>query len=368
MSACDRCLRRAALLAALSGHIEYALEDRRRLPQLLALPDGELIHAVCGDDRGSADATLRRFDSDLARREAQAARLETVCPHGSRYPPLLRQESDAPAALYFDGVRDVFDALAKERPVAVVGSRKASGYGLEVARTLGRELAATGVPVVSGMAFGVDSAAHEGALAAGGPTVAVMPSGADVSYPRTLHGLHRRIRTEGLVLSEMPPGTKPRRWSFPARNRIMAALSRITIVVEGTSKSGSLITARFAQDLGRDVGAVPGQITSTLATGPNDLLADGACVVRSAADVLDVLYGPGARAVPPDRLAPRGRAREPPLAPRLARLLKAVEKGATVDGLARAGEDVGDLLAGLTELELLGLVRRGPGGAYLRRA
>jgi DNA processing protein len=148
----------------------------------------------------------------------------------------------------------------------------------------------------------------------------------------------------------------------------MAALSRMTIVVEGTSKSGSLITARFAQDLGRDVGAVPGQVTASLAKGPNDLLADGACVVRSATDVLDVLYGPGARAVPGDGLAPKGRAREPPLAPDLKRLLKAIERGATLDALARSGEDVGELLAGLTELELLGLVRRGPGGAYVRCA
>jgi DNA processing protein len=158
----------------------------------------------------------------------------------------------------------------------------------------------------------------------------------------------------------MPPGATPLKWCFPARNRIMAGLAHMTVVVEGTATSGSLITAQFAHDLGREVGAVPGQVTSALAAGPNALLADGACLVRSASDVLDALYGVGARQVPPAGM------REP-LEPRLAQLLEAVETGQTVDSIVRAGiADVGDVLAGFTELELLGLVRRGPGGAYVR--
>jgi DNA processing protein len=246
-----------------------------------------------------------------------------------------------------------------ERPVAIVGSRQASDYGKEVAYALGRDLAATGVPVVSGLAFGVDAAAHKGALAGAGPAVAVMPSGADVPYPRSHRALHRRLCEQGLVVSEFPPGTSPLRWCFPARNRIMAALAQITVVVEGTTTSGSLITAQFAQDLGRDVGAVPGQVTSRVAAGPNALLADGACLVRSAADVLDAVYGIGERRVLrcEDRLEPR-----------LAGLLDAVERGLDVDAIVRAGADIGDVLAGLTELELLGLVRRGAGGAYIRAA
>jgi DNA processing protein len=165
-----------------------------------------------------------------------------------------------------------------------------------------------------------------------------------------------------LVVSEFPPGTTPLRWSFPARNRIMAGLARMTVVVEGTVRSGSLITAGFAQDLGRDLGAVPGQVTSTLAAGPNALIADGAHVVRSAADVLDVVYGPGVR---PRAGGPGPQALEP----RLAVLLEAVERGqGSPDMLARDPSAAADVLAGLTELEFLGLVRRAAGGRYVRSA
>jgi DNA processing protein len=212
---------------------------------------------------------------------------------------------------------------------------------------------------VSGLAFGVDAAAHEGVLARGGPAIVVMPSGVDYAYPRAHRGLHERLCEQGLVVSELPPGTRPLRWCFPARNRIMAGLAHMTIVVEGTATSGSLITAQFAQSYGRDVGAVPGQVTSGLAEGPNALLADGACVVRSASDVLDALYGPGTgrRFLAVER---------EPLEPRLERLLEAVEAGLDVDAIVRGGAEVDDALAGLTELELLGLVERGPGGSWLR--
>jgi DNA processing protein len=361
MSACAACLRRAALLGRLVPWIERTLDQRRRVPEVLALPDETLIESVCGDRRARVDRFVESFDADGARRAAERAGLETVCPHGGRYPSALRAQRDAPAALYLKGDTALLGLLESERPVAIVGSRQASPYGKEVAYTLGRELAATGVPVVSGLAFGVDAAAHEGALAARGPAVAVMPSGADVAYPRSHHALHRRLCEHGLAVSEMPPGATPLKWCFPARNRIMAGLAHMTVVVEGTATSGSLITAQFAYDLGREVGAVPGQVTSRLAAGPNALLADGACLVRSASDVLDVLYGVGARQVPPTGM------REA-LEPRLQQLLEAVEAGHGVDSIVRAGAEVGDVLAGLTELELLGLVRRGPGGAYVRSA
>ncbi len=367
MSACDVCLRRSALLGVLAPWIARALDEHRRLPAVLALPDEDLIEAVCGARRARVDDALRGFRPELARQEAAHKGLATICPHRGAYPAQLREACDAPAALYLRGRADLLEALAAERPVAIVGSRRASPYGLEVARMLGRELAASGVPVVSGMAFGVDSAAHEGALSAVGPAIAVMPSGADVSYPRSKRALHRRLCDHGLVVSEMPPGASPFRWSFPARNRIMAALARMTVVVEGTRASGSLITARFAQELGRDVGAVPGEITSSLAAGPNALIADGACLVRSAGDVLDSLYGPGRG--PPGPYDPRtGTGSARPIEPRLQRLLEAVESGSGVDALVRAGQPVSEVLAGFTELELLGLVRRGPGGSYVRRA
>jgi DNA processing protein len=294
--------------------------------------------------------------------------MEIVCRHAAAYPRALTNAADAPAALHLIGDAALLRRAA-DGAVAIVGSRRASPYGEEVARSLGRELAACDVPVVSGMAYGIDSAAHVGALAAPGPTIAVMPGGADVVSPSAKRPLYERIRAGGLVVAEMAPGAQPWKWSFPARNRIMAALTKLTIVVEGAEGSGSLITAGFAQDLGRDVGAVPGQVTNPMAAGPNRLLSEGALVVRSAADVLDALYGAGSDGKPP---AGPARPRPSPTArlePGLRRLLDCVEGGVgTVEDLAPGDVPVADVLAGLSELEFLGLVRRGPGGDYIRRA
>jgi DNA processing protein len=359
MIACDGCLRRSALIGLLAPWIARALDDRRRLPAVLALDDDELVAAVCGKKRGLLDGELAGFDPDVARARAGRAGLATVCRHDGAFPEGLAQAPDAVAALYVLGDGARLAALADHRVVALVGARRASAYGIEVARSLGRDLAAAGVPVVSGMALGIDSAAHEGALEGGGLTAAVLAGGADRAYPRSRASLHRRIAAAGLVVSELPPGTAPHRWMFPARNRIMAGLAAMTVVVEGTVSSGSLITAAFAEELGRDLGAVPGQVTSPLAAGPNDLITEGACVVRSAADVLDALYGAGGS---------RPRPEPPALDPRLAGLLAAVERGeGSPDALASDPAGAASVLAGLTELELLGLVRRA-GGGYVRRA
>ncbi len=361
--ACKLCLRRSALLALLAPHIEHLGRGRGRVPELLALRDRELVDAVCGEeDAPRAAMLLRRFDPRAARRRAEAAGLVAVCRHDERFPPRLLDAPDAPALLYLRGDGDLLETLTAEPAVALVGSRRASPYALEVARSLGAELAGCGVPVVSGLAFGVDAAAHEGALESGGPTVAVLGAGADAPSPRSQRWLYERVARTGLVASEFPPGFSALPWCFPARNRIMAALAAMTVVVEGGERSGSLITARFAADLGREVGAVPGQVTSTLARGSNALLADGACVVRSAADVLDALYGAGQGR---RRLARRERER---LAPALRAVLAEVERGnATIDALTPPGGDASAVMAALTELELRGLVRR-EGGRYVRRA
>jgi DNA processing protein len=344
--------------------VARALDEHRRLPELLALPDDDLIAAVCGAKRGKIDAALAGFDRETLLKAAEHARLASVCRHSADFPERLLAAPDAPFALHLLGDPARLAALSLEEPVAIVGARGASPYGLETALALGRDLAACGVPVVSGMALGVDSAAHEGALAGDGPTVAVLAGGAELAYPRSNRRLHAAIAAEGLVLSEMPPGFEPFRWCFPARNRIMAGLAAMTVVVEGRVGSGSLITARFAADLGREVGAVPGQVTSALAAGPNDLLADGACVVRSADDVLDALYGAGAGA----RLK-AGVDSPPELDARLAPVLEAVEQGrGTADAIASGSDQAGDVLAALTELELMGLVRRAHAGRYVRRA
>jgi DNA processing protein len=246
--------------------------------------------------------------------------------------------------------------------VAVVGARRASDYGLEVARTLGRGLSAAGVTVVSGMAMGVDAAAHEGALAGGADTVAVLGCGVDVAYPASRRRLHARLRRDALVLSELPPGFTARRWCFPVRNRVIAALAEVVVVVEGGERSGSLITARLARELGREVGAVPGRITSLAAAGPNSLLFDGAHPIRGAQDVLDLLFGAGVRAVAP--------VRDPEaLEPELRDIFEAVASGVdTLHAVNTAGHDLTDAMAALAELELRGFVTRGAGGVYMATA
>jgi DNA processing protein len=217
-----------------------------------------------------------------------AAQCWACCRHNDRYPTGLRVAPGAPWALIGRGDPARLERLDPSACVAVVGARRATSYGREVARELGRDLAREGVLVVSGLAFGIDACAHRGALEAGS-TVAVLGCGPDTAYPATHRALWRRICEEGLVLSELPPGTGAWRWTFPARNRIVAGLCAMTVVVEAAQRSGSLITANLAADLGRELGAVPGPVHSRASAGTDDLLAGGACLVRGASDVLEVL-------------------------------------------------------------------------------
>ena len=358
--ACDACLRRCWLLAALVPHFEQCSPRRSDLSALLALPDGDLIRSIGGRDIAVLRERHRGFSAATMRSALGAFGLHSVCVHDAAYPPPLAEAPDRPAALFVAGAWGRFASLVFGPAVAIVGARRASGYGLEAARALGHDLAAAGVTVVSGMALGVDSSAHTGALEAGGATVAVLAGSAHRAYPASKRRLHRRIVAEGCVVSEMPPGAAVRRWSFPARNRIIAGLAQATVVVEASVTSGSLITADCARGLGRDIGAVPGQVTSPLAAGPNDLLFDGALVVRGAGDLLDLLFGVGAR--------PKPRRRDgSELQPRLRELLGQVEAGrTTLAAIVAAGGDAGGAMVGLAELELLGYIRRGPAGSYVR--
>jgi len=343
------------LVAELAEHIAHARERFGSLDSLLALDDHELVAALGGRHADAVTAAWLRFDPERARRRLRETRLAAICRHDAdRYPPALHDMPDPPAVLHVAGAAGLTPGPA----AAVVGARRATPYGLEVARMLGRGLGAAGVTVVSGMALGVDSAAHEGALEAGGPTVAVLAGGADVPYPPSKRRLYRRVLAGGCAVSELPPGFRPRRWCFPARNRMIAALSRLTVVVEAAERSGALITARLARELGREVGAVPGPITSPRARGVNDLLFDGAHVVRDAQDVLDVLFGVGGKSAPPDS---RDR-----LEPALRRVLDEVAGGRdTVGALAETPSEAEAALVALSELELLGHVRRVPGGRYV---
>ncbi len=260
------------------------------------------------------------------------------------FPPLLAAIHDPPAQLFVRGAADV--ALLAEGAVAVVGARACSSYGRGVARTLARELAAAGLVVVSGMARGIDGEAHRGALEVGGRTVAVLGCGIDRDYPAAHAELARRIVERGLVLSEYEPGVEPSPWRFPARNRIIAGLCSATLVVEARERSGALITADFALEEGRDVLAVPGEITSALSAGTNALLKLGATPVTSAADVLalhDLVPTPAAA-------APLGAAAETVLA-------QLTDTALTVDEIVRAAAvEPGACAAALMELELAGRV------------
>ena len=201
------------------------------------------------------------------------------------YPANLREISTPPERLYVCGALMDVDALA----VAIVGSRTATAYGLAVAEHLAGELAARGVTVVSGLARGIDSAAHRGALRAGGRTIAVLGSGVDVIYPPENRRLAREIESHGAVLSQFAPGTRPLAGHFPARNRVIAGLSLGVVVVEAAERSGSLITAGLAGDLGREVMAVPGPVTSAQSVGAHRLIQDGAALVTSGEDVISQL-------------------------------------------------------------------------------
>jgi DNA processing protein len=351
--ACDSCIGRSWAIGRLAGHID---KERARLEEVLALGDAELLAAVGGREQARLARELAGLDAGRERARVGVAGLEAICRCDPAYPERLRELAAPPAVLYVAGGLGRALELAGEDPVAIVGSRKPSPYGLDVARALGRGVGCAGVTVISGMALGIDSAAHSGVLEADGPTVAVLPGPADRPYPAGKRSLYRRIVARGAAVSEIGPGTTVWRWMFPARNRIIAALAAMTVVVEASERSGALLTARLARGLGRPVGAVPGRVTSPSAAGPNELLASGASVVRGPQDVLDQLFGAGVR-------GPVDGHREPE--PELRPLLAAIADGhETAVALARAGLSADEGLAALAALELGGYVRRGAGGRF----
>jgi DNA processing protein len=295
--ACPDCLRRAWLLAHLAPYIERQVSGApgRRALELLPLDDEELAARAAPRAATQILARIEALPDGRLRDEVAASHCWACCRHDERFPAGLRAAVGAPRALIGRGDPALLGRLTPSSSVAVVGARRVSAYGREVARELGCDLAREGAVVVSGLAFGVDACAHRGALE-GGLTVAVLGCGTDIAYPAAHRSLWRQIGEEGLVLSELPPGTGPWRWTFPARNRIVAGLCGMTVVVEATRHSGSLVTADLAAELGRNVGAVPGQVNSRLSAGPNELLAGGACLVREARDVLEAMRDRGVEA------------------------------------------------------------------------
>lgn len=361
---CDPCARRSWLVARLAGHLERRRGEREVIREVLGLTDARLIAALGGLLADAIAAEHAAVSAESLRAAWSAAGGHALCRHSARYPGGLHELPDAPAVLHVRGDLQRMARLTAAPSVAIVGARKASDDGREVARTLGRGLSAAGITVVSGMALGIDSAAHEGAQDAGANTIAVLACSPEIPYPRSRAGLHRRLVATGAVVSELPPGTAPYRWAFPARNRMIAALAGLTVIVEAAERSGSLITADIALTLGRDVGAVPGSPLSWRCAGTNQLLREGATVIRDAVDALDGLAGaevPSQEGAP----APRGRPPVTGLPDRLVTLLAAVEDGAdSVDDHAATAAEARAVLGDLTELELLGLVQRRPGGRY----
>lgn len=352
--ACHRCLARSWLLDRLGGHLDTA---RSRIGALLALGDAELIAAVAGRDRLDVERDLDALDTAQMLDRAARLGVATLCRCDPAFPAPLLALPAPPAVLHVAGGRASFLRLAGSEPVAVVGSRRASEYGLEMARSLGRALAVAGLPVVSGMARGIDTAAHQGALQYGA-TVAVLPGPAERPYPAGQRGLHRSILAAGgVAISELPCGAAVRRWGFLARNRLIAGLSTLTLVVEAGERSGALVTSDWARELGRAVGAVPGRVTSPQAAGPNALLAGGACVIRDAQDVLDCVYGAGVRCARAEERSA--------LSSEASRLLRALgDERPTGAALEAAGIPAARGLGVLAELELGGWIRRRPGGSF----
>jgi DNA processing protein len=359
--ACAECLRRSWLLSLLGPYLEKVATGSvgRRSPELLRLSNEDLIEVVAPSAGKEMIARVEALGEDWFAERLGAAECWATCRHAELYPPGLRDATDAPWALIGRGDAALLEGLEPQAAVTIVGSRRATSYGRQVARDLARELSTAGLIVVSGLAFGIDACAHRGALDAGGTTIAVLGCGPDTAYPAAHRSLWRRVAETGAVISELPPGSTPWRWSFPARNRVMAALAGMTVVVEAAARSGSLITADLAAELGRDLGAVPGPVTSRASAGPNELLAGGACVVRDGQDVLDAMLGAGVRTL---------KRSGPPLDPELAAALTAVEGGAATADAVAAALDVPGAQAStaLIRLELLGYVAVSAVGTYSR--
>ncbi len=312
---------------------------------------------------------LRRCDEIAEDHASQAARLgaSLTTRVDPGYPPALLDLPLPPPVLYHRG------ALPTAPGISIVGSRRADSYGLETALMFARHLAARGLLVVSGLAVGIDSAAHRGALEApGGRTVAVLGCGIDVEYPRGSARLANRIAEAGAVISELPLGARPYKSHFPMRNRIIAALGLGTLVVRATARSGSLITARLALELGRDVYALPGNIFDRRSVGPNSLIRDGALAAQHPRELIESL--PFAVRQRVEIRAPEAQSPEPTgseLAPAARKILRRLSPGTTrtAEALAAGTEQsVSEVLGVLLELELAGWVRRYPGPAFGRRA
>jgi DNA processing protein len=385
---CRECAQRGWLLGRLSARLDFRSRDESRLLELLALDDERLIDAIAGRRRDELRRDWRQRTSASPGAQESASRepgteeptlvgpprtgapaVETVCRHGSDYPRGLQGWAGAPRMLYvLGGGAWRLGELTAAPAVAIVGAAKPTDYGVEMARGLARGLAAARVTVVSQFANGIPVAALAGALEADGPALAVMAGGVEQVAPAHRRGCYEQVLRCGCAIAELPCGHPARRWSALARARTVAGLARLTVVIEAGDAPSELAAARIAHALGRTVAAVPGRVTSPASVGANRLLREGAPLVRDARDVLDLLYGLGlgvgaGRSERSDAAAP-----VIDLEPRLHAVLQRVGAGRDTPGkLTNGGEDAGDTLLALAELEVMGLLGRGDGGRYVPR-
>jgi DNA processing protein len=319
-----------------------------------------------------AQAGLREAEAEA--KAAAKAKCELITFAREDYPPLLKQIPDPPLVLY---VRGSLKVLA-EHAVAIVGTRKPTAYGSQVAHRLARDLAERGLVIVSGLARGIDSCAHRGALEANGRTVAVQGRGMDAIYPAENRRLAEKILEKGAILSEFPLGTGPTPENFPIRNRIISGLALGVVVVEAAEYSGSLITARLAVDQNREVFAVPGNITTAQSFGPNHLIKQGAKLVTDWVDVIEELPAPARMQLLPPVEASEGKLTAAQTASLFDQSLSAGQKA--VFEILRADEPLfvdaifdsvalpqAQILQALLELEMSGLIRQLPGKNFIRK-
>lgn len=333
-------------------------------PQAVIAASPSSVAAVAGTQAATALAARDREREDAAARWLEDPAHRLVALDDPEYPAALLEAGEPPPALYVLG-----DPARLSRPsIAIVGSRHATPDGEEIAQTFARTLANAGFTIVSGLAAGIDAAAHRGALDTAASTIAVTGTGPDRVYPASHRDLAHAIVARGCMVTPFPPGTPPLKGNFPRRNRLIATLARGVLVVEAALRSGSLITARQAAECGREVFAIPGSIHSPLSKGPHELIRQGAKLVESAQDVLDELGGAPAPAEP----APAAAAHPPPataLPPLLAQVLDSMGGGPTsLDRLAtRTGLPAEALASALVQLEIEGRVHALPGGRWQRR-
>jgi DNA processing protein len=362
-SVCPACARRAWLVASLGARLDLRAGDLARLWRVLELADAELIDALAGRGRDalhSAHAEYRRASTETARKRDT----DSICRHHRAYPTCLRSDALAPDALHVRGGIGRLERMLDSPVIAIVGTRKASDYGMEIARSLARELAASGLTIASTLEEGIPSAVHAGALEGGGSTLTVIAGDIERCSPAWCGQLYHRITSSGCALCEIAQSGRWRRWWQPGRARTLALLAELVIVVEAREHPWELASARIAHSRGRAVAAVPGRVSSPASRGTNALLTEGTPLVRNPQDALDLLYGAGIRHAPePARHAPEP-ARE--VEPRLRRILELVGDG--IDTLAKLtadGSEPAALALALSELELQGLLLRGDGGRYL---